>query len=102
MDFSSSASDEALAPRPFPVPFAVVMALVILTISLLYALLFSNLVYISLMEQHFSPRYERLRFEGTIHFHSPAEWFLLAMPAVLGWLGTIGSLSFLIRRWRQS
>lgn len=80
---------------------AVVIALVILGLSLAYALLFSGLVYVSLVEQHVEAGRLRLRYEGPVHFHSPAEWVLLTAPAVIGWLGSLGCVSFLVRRWRR-
>ncbi len=102
MQSSSGESERAwIGPGWFPVSFPIAVALVILAISLGYALLFSRLVYISLLEQHIDPGHVRLRYEGPLHFHSPAEWVLLATPAVLGWVGTLGSLSFLVQRWRR-
>lgn len=98
---SSEPGGAAFGRNRSSLSFGVVIALVILGLSLAYALLFSRLVYVSLVEQHFDATHFRYRYEGPVHFHSPAEWFLLAMPAVIGWLGSIGSLSFLLQRWRR-
>ena len=98
---SSELGGTAVGRSRSSLSFAVLIALVILGLSLAYALLFSRLVYVSLVEQHFDAAHLRFRYEGPVHFHSPAEWFLLAMPAVIGWLGILGSLSFLFQRWRR-
>ena len=104
---SSSGEPEGAWPArtwPLPVPwpsFAVTVTVVILALSLGYALLFSHMIYVSMLEQHLDPRHVRARFEGPVHFHNPVEWFLIAFPAVLGWLGTIGSLNVLYQRWRR-
>src|SRR3712207_1456176 len=102
MQSSNSEPGGAAAGRRRPAPsFPVVIALVILGLSLAYALLFSRLVYISLTEQHWDVAQFRYRYEGPVHFHNSAEWFLLAMPALIGWLGILGCLSFLMARWRR-
>ena len=89
-------------PLPLPLPsFAVTVTVVVLALSLGYALLFSHMIHVSILEQHLDPRHARYRYEGPIHFHNPAEWFLIAFPAVVGWVGTIGSLNFLYQRWRR-
>ena len=83
----------------FEVPFPVAIALVVLVLAALYAVLFTRLVYISLLEQHWDPRFARFRYEGAPHFHNGAEWFLLAFPAAVGWAAAIGSGWYLVRRW---
>ena len=106
MQSSSGEPEGVWTARAWPLPvslpsFAVTIALVILVLSLGYALLFSHMIHVSVLEQHLDPRHTRYRYEGPIHFHNPVEWFLIAFPAVIGWLGTIGSLNFLYRRWRR-
>ncbi len=78
--------------------FEVTIALLVLCLSLLYALAFSRMVFDSLMEQHIAPHVHRLRFEGQLHYHHPAEWVLLVVPATIGWIGTFGSMAYLTRR----
>jgi hypothetical protein len=78
--------------------FEVTIGLVVLCLSLLYALAFSRMVFDSLMEQHIAPHVHRLRFEGQLHYHHPAEWVLLVVPAATGWIGTFGSVAYLTRR----
>ena len=101
---SSSGEPEGVSifPSWAPLPsFAVGITLVVLVLSVGYALVFSHMIYVSMVEQHLDPRHLRYRYEGPIHFHNPAEWFLIAFPAVLGWMGTIGSLNVLFQRWRR-
>lgn len=98
---SSEPEGAAFGPSRLSLSFAVTIVLVVLGLSLAYGLLFSRLIYVSLIEQVFDPNRIRFRYEGPIHFHSPAEWFLLATPATIGWIGSLGSLSFLVRRRRR-
>ncbi len=76
-------------------------ALVILGLSLAYALLFSRLVYVSLLEQHFDAAHLRYRYEGPVNFHSPANGSCWRCRLFIGWLGILGSVSFLLTRWRR-
>jgi len=97
MDSTSQDRILQLSWRP---TFRVAIALVILLLSLLYALLFSHMIYDSLVEQVIAPHPHPLpRYAGAIHYHSPAEWVLLTVPALVGWLGALGSMAYLTRRW---
>ena len=79
------------------VPFEVKVALVVLLLSFLYAVTFTNLVYISLVEQVIHPSLHLPRFAQSPHYHHPLEWLLLLLPAIAGWTGTGGSLLYLLR-----
>ena len=78
---------------------AVLMALIALLLSVLYALIFSRLIFDSLMEQVFSAHTHLPRYAGPTHYHNSIEWLLLVFPALIGWVGTVGSLAYLARRW---
>jgi hypothetical protein len=104
MQSSSGEPEGAFIARAWSLPapsFAVTITLVILALSIGYALLVSHMIYVSMVEQHLDPGHVRYRYEGPVHFHNPVEWFLIAFPAVLGWVGTIGSLNVLYQRWRH-
>jgi hypothetical protein len=95
-----STSQDRTLPLWWRPTFGVVLAIVILVLSLLYGLLFSHMIYDSLLEQVIAPHAHPLpRYAGTIHYHSPAEWVLLTLPALVGWLGALGSMAYLTRRW---
>jgi hypothetical protein len=95
-----STSQDRILPPSWRPTFGVALALVILLLSLLYALLFSHMIYDSLVEQVIAPHPHPLpRYAGTIHYHNPAEWVLLTLPALVGWLGALGSMAYLTRRW---
>ncbi len=88
-----------VARRPWlGLTFEVKLALLVLGLSLLYAVTFSQLVYVSLMEQVIAPDLHPPRYAYPPHFHSAAEWVLLLGPAGLGWAGVVGSLAYLGRR----
>jgi hypothetical protein len=78
--------------------FEVKLALLVLLLSILYALVFSNLVYVSLMEQHFQAGRPLPRYAIPPHLHNAAEWLLLVAPATIGWLAALGSVLFLLKR----
>lgn len=78
--------------------FEVKLALLVLVLSALYAIVFSNLVYVSVMEQHFQSGRPLPRYATPPHLHNAAEWFLLVAPAAIGWLAALGSILFLLRR----
>ncbi len=82
--------------------FATKLVLLVLGISALYAAVFSHLVYISLIEQVFSPHTHLPRYAGPVHYHNSVEWLLLIFPMVMGWAGVVISLRYLIQRWFRS
>ena len=78
--------------------FEVKLALLVLLLSVLYGTVFSNLVHISVMEQHFLAGRPLPRFATPPHLHNAAEWVLLVAPAVVGWLAAFGSAFYLAKR----
>ena len=87
--------------------FEVKLALLILLLSLFYALVFSNMVYVSIMEQHVLAGRVLPRYATPPHLHNAAEWVLLAAPAAIGWGAVIASAAYLGRRlgivlWRAA
>jgi hypothetical protein len=80
------------------VSFEVKLAFVVLLLAVLYAIVFSNLVYVSITEQHFQAGRMLPRYATPPHFHNPAEWVLLLAPATIGWIAAVGSAFYLIRR----
>jgi hypothetical protein len=78
--------------------FEVKLTLLILLLSVLYAVVFSNLVVVSLTEQHFQVGRALPRYATPPHLHNGAEWVLLVTPAIVGWLGTLGSVAYLLKR----
>ncbi len=88
------------APAPWaPIPLEVRLALLWLVLSVTYASVFSHLVYVSLVEQVWSPNLHPPRYAAPIHYHNAIEWVLLAAPAVVGWLGAAASGIYLLYRW---
>ena len=81
------------------VPFDVLITLVILVLCVLYALVFSRMIVDSLIEQVIAPHPNPPRYITRPHVHHPIEWFLIVFPGLLGWLGTVASLTYLRRRW---
>jgi hypothetical protein len=79
-------------------PFEVVIALVVLGLCVLYAIVFSRMVYDSLLEQVIAPHPHLPRYAGPPHAHHPVEWILLVLPSIIGWVGAIGCLRYLLRR----
>ena len=77
----------------------VVVGTIMLILSLLYALTFTYMLYVSADEQLLSPPGSLPRYAGPVHRHNGAEWVLIVGPALLGWLGTGFSATFLLRRW---
>jgi len=78
--------------------FEVKLALLVLLLSVLYAVVFSNLVYASLMEQHFHVGQPLPRYATPPHLHNGAEWVLLVGPAAIGWVAALGSACYLANR----
>jgi hypothetical protein len=99
MEPSSSDSETRGLNRTWWPEFPVIIALLILLLSVLYAVTFSHMIHHSLVEQFIAPDPNPPRYAGHTHYHNPAEWFLLVVPAVVGWVGTAASLTYLARRW---
>jgi hypothetical protein len=87
-------------PRRPAVPFEVGLATLMLALCVLYGLVFGHMIYVSLLEQVVSPHAHASGDGGLPHFHSPAEWALLFLPAVIAWSGTFSSLRYLVARAR--
>lgn len=79
----------------------VAIAIVLLVLSVLYAITFSRMLYISLMEQVIAVDLHPPRYAPHVHYHNGVEWVLIVGPALLGWVGIVGCLTFLVRRWRN-
>lgn len=98
------ASEGELGARPRPsarwTTFPVVIVLIMLALSALYALTFSRMLYVSLMEQVIAVDFHPPRYAPHVHYHNGVEWLLIVGPALLGWIGVIGCISYLIRHWR--
>ena len=92
----------ARRPRRPTMPFEVGVALLAFGLCLLYGLLFGYMLYVSLVEQAFSGHDHLHAYGGRPHFHSPAEWALIAFPAVIAWSGTLSSARYLARRWLRA
>jgi hypothetical protein len=86
----------------WPPSFELSLVLLVFLPSLLYALVFGRMVALSIFEELILPDPLRPRFMGPVHHHNWVEWVLILGPAVIGWLGTLGSLVYLARRWRTS
>jgi hypothetical protein len=99
MDASSGDPEAFPAAQNWRPAFPVMIALIVLLLSLLYAITFSQMVHHSLMEQFIAPDPNPPRYAGHTHYHNAAEWFLLVVPAIVGWMGTAASLVYLTRRW---
>jgi hypothetical protein len=84
-------------PRP-RVPFEVGIAALLLALCVLYGLVFGSMVYVSVQEQMLSTHAHAPGLAGQPHFHSPAEWVLLAFPAVVACCGTLASIRYLVAR----
>ena len=74
------------------------LALLVLVLSVLYAIVFSNMVYVSVMEQHVLAGRVLPRYATPPHLHNAAEWVLLVAPAAIGWLAALVSVGFLLKR----
>ncbi len=90
----------ARRPRRPTIPFEVGLAAIVLLLCVGYGLVFGYMIYVSLLEQVVSPHAHASGRGGRPHFHSPAEWVLLVLPAVIAWSGTFRSLSYLVARAR--
>ena len=77
---------------------AVVVSTIMLVLSLLYALTFTYMLYVSADEQLLPSQDPMPRYAGPVHRHNGTEWVLIVGPALLGWLGTGFSATFLLRR----
>jgi hypothetical protein len=77
----------------------VVIGLIMLVLSLLYALTFTYMLNVSVDEQLVPSPGPAPRYAGPVHRHNGTEWVLIVGPALLGWLGTGFSTTFLVRRW---
>jgi hypothetical protein len=77
----------------------VVIGTIMLVLSLLYALTFTYMLYVSADEQLVPSPGPPPRYSGPVHRHNGTEWVLIVGPALLGWLGTGFSGTFLVRRW---
>jgi hypothetical protein len=99
MDPSSHDHELTSAAEPWRPAFAVTIAVVILFLSFLYAVTFSQMIHHSVMEQFIAPDPNPPRYVGHTHYHNQVEWFLLIVPALIGWVGAAGSAVYLARRW---
>jgi len=90
--------EEAFRRAWLGTPFGVKLALLVLLLSVLYAVVFSNMVYVSIMEQHVLAGRVLPRYATPPHLHNAAEWVLLVAPAAIGWLATLASCLYLLRR----
>jgi hypothetical protein len=76
-----------------------VVTTIMLVLSLLYALTFTYMLYVSIDEQLVPTPGPLPRYAGPVHHHNGVEWILIVGPAMLGWLGSGFSATFLARRW---
>jgi hypothetical protein len=87
-------------PRPH-VPFDVGIVAMILVLCVLYGLVFGSMLFVSVQEQILAPHSHGPGLASLPHFHSPAEWALIAVPVVLAWGGALISLRYLVGRARR-
>jgi hypothetical protein len=78
---------------------SVTVTWIVLVLSALYALTFSYMLYLSLEEQVFATARALPRYAGPMHHHNAAEWVLIVLPALAGWVGVGFSTTCLTRRW---
>ena len=82
--------------------FGVKLALLVLLLSILYAVVFSNMVYVSVMEQHVLAGRVLPRYATPPHLHNAGEWVLLVAPAAIGWVAVVASAAYLLQRLSMS
>ena len=87
-------------PRP-RVPFDVGIVALILTLCVMYGLVFGSMLYVSVQEQMLASHSHAPGLASLPHFHSPAEWALLALPVIIAWSGAFRSLRYLVGRARR-
>ncbi|MBX5489671.1 MAG: hypothetical protein IRZ14_00845 [Chloroflexi bacterium] len=87
-------------PRP-RVPFDIGITALVLVLCVLYGLVFGSMIYVSIQEQLIAPHTHEPGLGSLPHFHSPAEWALLVLPALIAVGGTLSSLRYLITRSRR-
>ena len=76
----------------------VALSLMVFGLCLLYGVVFGYMLYVSLVEQAFAGHEYLHAFGSRPHFHNPAEWALIFLPAVIAWSGAASSLRYLAQR----